>query len=91
MSVAPFPEELDALRRDRGLSYRALARQTGISASYLCNLVTGQRGARASDLLIERLAGALGVPPDEFQEYRVRRVIERSPEAVDELYRRLVS
>jgi hypothetical protein len=41
---------------------------------------------------VERLAGALGVEPDHFREYRLRMIttrLETQPDLVDRLYRRL--
>lgn len=88
LELAPFGEELDRLRQAHGVSFRQLAAAAGVDAGYLCHLVKGRRGHRASDTLIERVAGALGVAPDDFQEYRQRRALELYPELVDELYRR---
>ena len=62
--------------RERGLSYRGLARETGLSAGYLNHLVQGNRPA-PSDAVLERLATALGVTVDRFTEHRLRRVGER--------------
>jgi hypothetical protein len=47
-----------------------------------------------SNGVIERLANALGVEPAHFLEYRVRVItdrLERMPDLVDRLYRRLAS
>lgn len=84
-----FGEELDELRRRAGLSYRELARRARVDAGYICHLVKGRRGHRASDDVVERLAAALEVRPDAFSEYRRRRAIELFPALVDELYRRV--
>ena len=93
MTVASFPvgsfgDELDDLRRARGLTFRALAAGAGVSAGYLCNLAKGRRGHRPSDALIRRVADGLEVDPAEFSEWRCRRVLEH-PDLVDELYGRL--
>ena len=91
MSAAPsepFGSAVARLMRERGLSYRGLARETGLSAGYLNHLVQGTRPA-PSDEVLERLAGALGVTVDRFTEHRLRRVVERlaaTPELVDRLY-----
>jgi transcriptional regulator with XRE-family HTH domain len=84
----PFGPAVARLMRERGLSYRGLARETGLSAGYLNHLVQGTRPA-PSDEVLERLAAALGVTVDRFTEHRLRRVVERlggRPELVDRLY-----
>jgi transcriptional regulator with XRE-family HTH domain len=84
----PFGSAVARLMRERGLSYRALARETGLSAGYLNHLVQGTRPA-PSDEVLARLAEALGVPVDLFTEHRLRRVGERlaaTPALVDRLY-----
>lgn len=81
-----FGVELDELRRRVGVSFRGLASRTGLSAGYLSDLVSGHRGHRASDAVIENVARALGVPADYFAEYRRRRAYERFPAEIDELY-----
>lgn len=85
-----FGEELTALRLERGLSLRAVARRAGVSVGNLSEHVTGARGLdRQSDELVERVAGALEVDPAEaFGDYRRRRAVEEFPEAIDRLYRR---
>lgn len=51
---------LTAIHERSGLSKTALARRAGISQPHLSNLELGRR--QASDQVIVRLAGALGVP-----------------------------
>ena len=84
----PFGAAVARLMRERGLSYRGLARETGLSAGYLNHLVQGTRPT-PSDEVLERLATALGVTVDRFTEHRLRRVVDHlaaSPELVDRLY-----
>jgi transcriptional regulator with XRE-family HTH domain len=84
----PFGPAVARLMRERGLSYRGLARETGLSAGYLNHLVQGTRPVPSEDVL-ERLAVALGVTVDRFTEHRLRRVVEGlagRPEVVDRLY-----
>ena len=88
-ALTDFGDELEELRRARGLSYRQLAAKAGLDAGYVCHLVKGRRGHQATDLTIERLANALDVEPAHFRDYRQRRVLEQLPDEVDELYRRL--
>ena len=76
---------------EAGITYRALAAKTGLSAGYLNHLVHGNRPV-PSNQVVEQLARALGVEPDHFREYRVRVITERleaMPEMMDRLYKRL--
>ena len=90
-SEAPFGETLQQLMGDRGVTYRALADRTGLSAGYLNHLVHGNRPVPSNDV-IESLARALDVDAEHFREYRVRLITERlesQPELIDRLYKRL--
>jgi transcriptional regulator with XRE-family HTH domain len=74
-----------------GVTYRALADSTGLSAGYLNHLVHGNRPVPSDDV-IQTLAGSLGVEPEHFREYRLRVVsqrLEAQPDLIDRLYRRL--
>lgn len=87
----PFRSGLEALMRERGVSYRGLGERIGLSAGYINHMVHGNRPV-PSDELIGRIAETLGVEPDRFTEYRVRRigaVLERSPDLADRTYREL--
>ncbi len=87
----PFGVALEARMHDKGISYRALAEKTGLSAGYLNHLVHGNRPVPSNDV-VETLAKALGVEPEFFREYRLRSITERleaMPDLVDRLYRRL--
>jgi transcriptional regulator with XRE-family HTH domain len=86
-----FGETVTALMADRGLTYRALADETGLSAGYLNHLVHGNRPVPSDDV-IRTLADSLGVEPEHFREFRIRVItdrLEELPELVDRLYRRL--
>jgi transcriptional regulator with XRE-family HTH domain len=90
-SEQPFGETITALMNEAGLTYRGLAARTSLSAGYLNHLVHGNRPVPSNEV-VERLAGALGVEPEHFREYRIRVITERleeMPELVDRLYRRL--
>jgi transcriptional regulator with XRE-family HTH domain len=92
-SDEPFGTTLEQLMNDTGVTYRALADRTELSAGYLNHLVHGNRPV-PSNAVIERLAPALGVEPAHFREYRLRVIterLERMPELIDRLYRRLSS
>ena len=92
-SEEPFGPALERLMAESGVTYRALAGQTDLSAGYLNHLVHGNRPV-PSNAVIERLAAALGVEPEHFLEYRLRVIterLERMPDLVDRLYRRLSS
>lgn len=89
--MEPFGPTVERLMGEGGITYRALAEMTDLSAGYLNHLVHGNRPV-PSDEVVEKLAGALGVEPEYFLEYRVRvitRELERMPDLVDRLYRRL--
>jgi transcriptional regulator with XRE-family HTH domain len=92
-SEEPFGPTMEHLMDESGLTYRALATKTGLSAGYLNHVVHGNRPVPSNDI-VERLAGALGVEPEHFLEYRVRTItdrLERMPALVDRLYRRLAT
>ncbi len=92
-SDEPFGVTIQKLMAETGLTYRALAARTGLSAGYLNHLVHGNRPV-PSDEVIAALAKALGVEPEHFREYRVRVITEKleaMPELVDRLYRRYAS
>lgn len=77
--------------QDKGVTYRALAEQTNLSAGYLNHLVHGNRPVPSDDI-VRRLSKALGVDPEHFREYRLRLItqkLEQMPELIDRLYRRL--
>jgi transcriptional regulator with XRE-family HTH domain len=76
---------------ERGVTYRQLAAQTGLSAGYLNHLVHGNRPVPSNDV-VATLAGALEVEPEHFREYRLRMITERleaMPALIDRLYRQL--
>jgi transcriptional regulator with XRE-family HTH domain len=90
-SEDPFGPTVERLMVDTGLTYRALAEKTDLSAGYLNHIVHGNRPV-PSDEVIARLADAFGVEPEHFREVRIRRITERLeelPELVDRLYKRL--
>ena len=90
-SSEPFGDAIERLMNESGVTYRGLAAKTDLSAGYLNHLVRGNRPVPSSDV-IERLAGALDVEPEHFREYRLRVItdkLERMPDMVDRLYKRL--
>ena len=90
-TTSDFGSALAGLMREQGVSYRMLASRTSLSAGYLNHLVHGNRPVPANPV-IERIALALGVPPERFREYRLRVVTDRLaelPELVDRLYREI--
>ena len=90
-STEPFGPTIERLMDDTGTTYRGLADRTGLSAGYLNHLVHGNRPVPSNDVM-ESLAGALGVDPEHFREYRLRVVTERlesKPDLIDRLYKRL--
>jgi transcriptional regulator with XRE-family HTH domain len=90
-SAEPFGPAVERLMNETGVTYRALAAKTNLSAGYLNHLVHGNRPVPANEV-VETVSSALGVEPEYFREYRVRVITERleaMPELVDRLYRRL--
>ena len=90
-SEEPFGATIERLMAETGLTYRGLAAKTGLSAGYLNHLVHGNRPVPSKDV-VARLAGALGVEPEHFREYRLRVIsdrLEEMPDLVDRLYKRL--
>jgi transcriptional regulator with XRE-family HTH domain len=90
-STEPFGSTIERLMSDTGVTYRALAEATGLSAGYLNHLVHGNRPVPSDDV-IATLAQALGVEAEHFREYRLRviaRQLESKPDLIDRLYKRL--
>jgi transcriptional regulator with XRE-family HTH domain len=86
-----FGPTIERLMSETGLTYRGLAAKTDLSAGYLNHLVHGNRPVPSNEV-VGRLAGALGVEPEHFREYRIRVITDRldsMPDLVDRLYRRL--
>ena len=54
--------------QEKGVTYRALADQTNLSAGYLNHLVHGNRPVPSDEIV--RTSKALGVEPEHFREYR---------------------
>ena len=82
---------IERLMTETGLTYRALADKTSLSAGYLNHIVHGNRPVPSNEVL-GRLGKALGVKPEHFREYRIRVItekLEKTPELVDRLYKRL--
>jgi transcriptional regulator with XRE-family HTH domain len=90
-STEPFGPAVVRLMGETGVTYRALADQTELSAGYLNHLVHGNRPVPSDDV-VKRIADALGVEPEHFREYRIRVITEKletMPDLIDRLYRRL--
>jgi transcriptional regulator with XRE-family HTH domain len=90
-SDQPFGPTIERLMAETGLTYRSLGEKTKLSAGYLNHLVHGNRPVPSNDV-IATLADALGVEPEHFREYRLRVIterLERVPDLIDRLYRRL--
>ena len=90
-SAEPFGTTVEHLMGEKGVTYRELARKTRLSAGYLNHLVHGNRPVPSNDV-VKALANALGVEPEHFREIRLRSItehLERTPELIDSLYRRL--
>jgi transcriptional regulator with XRE-family HTH domain len=90
-STEAFGPTIERLMDETGVTYRALAEKTKLSAGYLNHLVHGNRPVPSNEV-IEKLARSLGVEPEHFREYRLRVItdrLERMPELIDRLYKRL--
>ena len=86
-----FGPSVERLMNETGVTYRALASKTSLSAGYLNHLVHGNRPVPSNDV-VETLAKALDVEPEYFREYRLRVItqkLEAMPEMIDRLYKRL--
>ena len=86
-----FGRAIERLMNETGHTYRSLADKTRLSAGYLNHLVHGNRPVPSNDV-VQALAGALGVEPEHFREYRLRVITERleeMPDLIDRLYKRL--
>jgi len=86
-----FGPTLQQLMDELSVSYRSLAAKTKLSAGYLNHIVHGSRPVPTNDV-ISIIAKALGVEPEHFREYRIRVIterLERLPDLVDRLYKRL--
>jgi transcriptional regulator with XRE-family HTH domain len=87
----PLGPAIERLMAETGITYRALAEKSGLSAGYLNHIVHGNRRVPSNEV-IGRIGKALGVKPDYFREVRVRIIIdklEQTPALVDRLYKRL--
>jgi transcriptional regulator with XRE-family HTH domain len=90
-SDEPLGPTIERLMADTGLTYRALADKTGLSAGYLNHIVHGNRPVPSNEVLA-RIAKALGVKAEHFREYRIRVItekLEQMPDLVERLYKRL--
>jgi transcriptional regulator with XRE-family HTH domain len=90
-SDEPFGPTVERLMGETGHTYRSLADKTKLSAGYLNHLVHGNRPVPSNDV-VQTLAGALGVEPEHFREYRLRVItdrLEQMPDLIDRLYKRL--
>ena len=88
----PFGPAIEKLMNEKGVSYRAMAEKTGLSAGYLNHLVHGNLPVPANNVM-EKVAKSLGVKADRFREYRVRRIsdhLAKKPDLVDKLYKDLL-
>ena len=89
-SSEQFGPAVERLMNETGVTYRALAAKTDLSAGYLNHLVHGNRPVPSNDV-VRALAQALGVEAEHFREYRIRVItdrLEKMPDLVDRLYKR---
>jgi transcriptional regulator with XRE-family HTH domain len=87
----PLGPTIERLMTETGITYRALADKTNLSAGYLNHIVHGNRPVPSNEVLA-RIAKALGVKAEHFREVRIRVItdkLEKMPDLVDRLYKRL--
>jgi transcriptional regulator with XRE-family HTH domain len=65
--VTPFGERMRALRKERGISLKAMAEDIGVSSAYLSALEHGKRG-RPSWHLIQRILSYFNIIWDDAEE-----------------------
>jgi transcriptional regulator with XRE-family HTH domain len=87
-SEEPFGPTVEALMTETGLTYRALAEKTKLSAGYLNHIVHGNRPVPSNEV-IARLAKAFKVDPEHYRIRVITDKLERTPELIDRLYKRL--
>ena len=91
-SAEPFGQAVERLMNETGVTYRALAAKTGLSAG-LPQPPRARQPARCRRTRSwSSSRRALGVEPEHFREYRLRVITERleaMPELIDRLYKRL--
>ncbi|MFN0153216.1 MAG: helix-turn-helix domain-containing protein [Gaiella sp.] len=92
-SSDPLGPTIEKLMAEKGVTYRGLAEKTGLSAGYLNHIVHGNRPVPSNDVLA-KIAKSLGVKAEHFREFRIRSItdrLEKMPELVDRLYKKLTS
>jgi transcriptional regulator with XRE-family HTH domain len=90
----PFVAEVLRLLDENSMSQRALARAIGMSSSHLSRVLRRVDYKTPSIDLMERVAAALGVSPEEFPEFREASVIAEvrvDPALRDALFEQLTS
>lgn len=75
-------DKLKKLLAERGMTQTELARRTGLSTSYVSNLVNGERGRRIGHVAYRRICQALDVGPLYFLPVQSRKTDSQSA-AVD--------
>ena len=70
-------EELPRLLEERGLSISAIAREAGVTPSYLSKVLRGAYYKTPSGALTAKVARSLGLPTEYFPEYREAMVLSR--------------
>ncbi len=70
-----FADALLELKEKSALSYMQIAIKSGLSDTYLVNIVK-RKNLAPKDENIEKIAKALGVDPEYFFEYRLRRLVD---------------
>ena len=71
----PFHLALEAIKKERKLSFTQMAKMTGFTSQYLNLLINGKRGVPKPEN-IEKIARGLSISPDYFMEYRFLKIKE---------------
>jgi transcriptional regulator with XRE-family HTH domain len=71
----PFHMALEAIKKERKLSFAQMAKVTGFTSQYLNLLINGKRGVPKPEN-IEKIANGFNISPDYFMEYRFIKIKE---------------
>ncbi len=74
-SNLPFHLALEAIKKERKLSFAQMAKMTGFTSQYLNLLINAKRGVPKPEN-IEKIARGFSISPDYFMEYRFLKIKE---------------
>ena len=91
-SAEAFGAAVERLMNETGVTYRALAAKTGLSAGYLNHLVHGNRPVPSNDVVRDACRSRSASSPSTSASTALRVITERleaMPDLVDRLFKRL--